>query len=368
MDGVRQNTELLWQELKFMVTVLRSPGARFEDLFTQIMRAAYPDGFHVARAAGPNGDESCDGWDSSTKTLYAVYAPFSVVRGSTVKKKIQSDFRGAKDRWPQMRRWRFVHNDFFGLAAQVTHELEVLRASPSSRGIDILPDWDPEELWRIARGLPEADRRRILGVPDWPTTQAQEGFGSAVLRHHENVHPASARAAVRSIAQLCENFQRDSVANYMISSALARALVAWWMNDEHLFREYEEILYQRSDSMPFEAELTSLTFAIRCVEICARRLGMPKDIFLASQLDESSLMDESQKVVLELVSDVLENRDPGFSVDDPSRRRNFVSACCRTMVDLVGIISASGIPAVFTLQDLFVSLQRLDHDGGSIVL
>ena len=368
MDSMRQSTELLWQELKFMVTILRSPAAKFEDLFTQIMRAAYPDGFHIARAAGPNGDESCDGWDSSTKTLYAVYAPFSAVRRSAVREKIKNDFRGAKERWPEMRRWRFVHNDFFGLAAQVTHELEILRASHDSRGIDILPDWDPEELWRIARGLSERDRRRILGGPDWPATQAQGAFGSAVLRYHENVHPASARAAVRSIAQLCENFQGDSVTNYVISSALAGALVAWWMNDERLFQEYAEVLYQRSDSMPFEAELTSLAFAIRCVEICARRLSVPKDAFLASQLDESSLMDESQKVILELVGDVLANRDPGFVVDDPSARRNFVSTCCRTMIDLIGVISASGIPAVFTLQDLFVSLQRLDHDGGSIVL
>ena len=267
-----------------------------------------------------------------------------------------------------MKRWRFVHNDFFGLAAQVTHELEVLRGSPDSRGIDILPDWDPEELWRIARGLSEVDRRRILGGPDWSTSQAQGAFDATALRHHEDVHPASARAAIRSLAQLCENFQSDSVANSMVSTALAGALISWWMNDERLFQEYTEILYQRSDSMPFETELTALVFVIRCVEICAQRLNVPTDIFLASQLDESSLMDESQKMILELVGDVLARQNPGFAVDDSSVRRKFVSACCVTLTDLLGITSASGIPAVFTLQDLFVSLQRLDHDDGSVVV
>jgi hypothetical protein len=243
-----------------------------------------------------------------------------------------------------------------------------LRGSPNSLGVDILPDWDPEELWRIVRGLSEVDRRRILGGPDWPVAQAQEGFDATSLRYHENVHPASARAAVRSLAQLCENFQSDSVANATISSAVAGALVSWWMNDKHLFQEHMEILYQRSDSMPFETELTSLAFVIRCVEICARRLDMPKDIFLASQLDESSLMDGSQKMILELVRDVLGNQNPGFEVDDSSARRNFVSTCCMVLTDLIGITSAGGIPAVFTLQDLFVSLQRLDHNDGSIVL
>lgn len=125
---------------------------------------------------------------------------------------------------------------------------------------------------------------------------------------------------------------------------------------------------ERSDSMPFETELTALVFVIRCVELCARRLNVPTDIFLASQLDESSLMGESQKMILRLVGDVLVGQNPGFAVDETSVRRKFVSACCMTLTDLVGITSASGIPAVFTLHDLFVSLQRLDHDDGSLVV
>jgi hypothetical protein len=368
MDDISRSTELLWQELKFMVTVLRSPAARFEDLFARIMRAAHPDSFHIPRAAGPSGDKRCDGWDSTTKTLYAVYAPFSAIRKSAVRKKISNDFHGARERWPEMRRWRFVHNDFFGLAAEITRELEALRASPDSLGIEILSDWGPEELWRVVSSLPEADRRRILGAPERPEIQTHSTFDATVLRYHDNVHPASARAAVRSLAQLCENFQSDSIVNPLISCAFAGTLISWWMNDEHLQREYTKILYQQSDAIPFETELNTLTFAIRCVEICAQRMNMPVKIFLASQLDESSLLDDSQKVILSLVDDVLGNRDPGFSVDDPSVRRGFVTACFNTIIDLVGLISAGGIPAVFTLQDLFVSLQRLDHSGGSIVV
>lgn len=368
MDSMEESVELLWQELKFTVMVLRSPAVKFEDIFTQIMRAAYPDSFHVARAAGPRGDERCDGWDSNTKTLYSVYAPFSAVKPSRASSKISSDFRGAKQRWPEMRRWRFVHNDFFGLAAQVTRELELLRGNPDSRGIDILPDWDPEQLWRIARGLPNVDRRRILGSPEWLGSLVKGAFDSSTLRYHENAHPASARAAVRSLSRLYENFQSDSVLNERVSSALAGVLISWWMNDESLFREYTEVLYGRSDSMPFETELTCLAFAVRCVEICARRLSVPTGIFIASQLDESSSMRKSQKMILELVDDILEDRNPGFSIDDPPVRRNFISACCGTITDLIGITSAGGFPAIFTLQDLLISLQRIDHDGGSFVL
>jgi hypothetical protein len=104
MTDIPKWANLLWQEHKFKLLLTQSPSERFEEIFTQVMRCANGESFHVARPVGSLGDLKCDGWDSASKTLYAVYAPFSPKGRADVRGKIKSDFYGAVKKWPEMQR------------------------------------------------------------------------------------------------------------------------------------------------------------------------------------------------------------------------------------------------------------------------
>ncbi|WP_194836094.1 hypothetical protein [Nocardia sp. XZ_19_369] len=269
-------TELFWQELKFRSTVLHAPAGQFEEFFAKIMRAAHPDSFHIARAAGRRGDLRCDGWDSETKTLYAVYAPFSIVKTSGVASKIEKDFVGARKHWPEMRRWRFVHNDFYGLSAHITRELENIRSAPEAEGVQILADWDPQSLWLIFRSLPDEERKEIIGGPVLSVALGGESFEKSSLWGHGNLPPDVQRAAVLSLAHYWGNFQPDGLLDPLTASAAAAAISAWWLDDKQLWMEYIKVLRDRSNSNPYEMQITAVAFVGRTVAICAYRAGIPK--------------------------------------------------------------------------------------------
>ncbi|MEU2360708.1 hypothetical protein ABZ616_08285 [Streptomyces noursei] len=367
MENLAKWTQLLWQEQRFKLWILQSPANQFEDIFTRVMRASFKDTFHAARPVGTSGDLKCDGWDAETKTLYAVYAPFSPKRKSAIRAKVRSDFYGAIEKWPEMRRWRLVHNDFFGLSAELTRELESLRNESTERGVEILSDWDPQELWQIVRRLPEIERFELLGGPDFSSATDTSTWQATPLRHHEDVHPAVVRAAVAAVSSICDNFQPDGLLDPLCSSAFARALTAWWLDDESLFQQYLEFLLDRCDATPFEAQLTSMVFVMRCAEICAQRLSMSSESFLQAQLG-AGLHQPGAQVLIKIALEQIQGNESGFHCDDSKIRKKFVQGCGQVVIEFLGITAAgTGIPAILTLQDLLTSLQRLDYNDGILI-
>lgn len=361
--------QLLWQEQKFKLMALQSSADRFEDLFTQIMRRANSDSFHVARVAGKSGDLKCDGWDSASKTLYAVYAPFSRKGKSEIRGKIRSDFHGALKEWPEMRRWRFVHNDLFGLSADVTRELESLRGANSGEaGVTVLSDWGPQEIWDVFRGLSECDRLDILGGPPLDTLGGDREWVRDAIPYHESVHPSVIRAAVGALSSLCGNFQHDSVLDPISASILARALTAWWLGDEKLFRNCLDLLMEHSEVSPFEAQVTSLGFLMRCIEICAPRLGVSTESLIRSQLELGG-HPAGMHVILEITLEAFQCEGDGFYIKGAETRKKFIQGCAIWVTDFLGMAwKGGGYPAILGLQDIVTSMQRIDFDGGVVNL
>ncbi|GLW12006.1 hypothetical protein Misp01_71340 [Microtetraspora sp. NBRC 13810] len=353
---------LLWQEQKFKLMILHARADEFEDLFSKIMRLANGTSFHLARPGGTYGDAKCDGWDSTTKTLYSVYAPFSKKRRSDIRAKILSDFRGARTKWPEMQRWRLVHNDFFGMSAEITRELELLRSDPISQGVEILSDWDPQELWRILRSLPEGDRSELLGVPGITFLQGNDQWDSYAVRNHDTVDPAVLRATLRSLAQLCDNYQHDAILDPLCASAMARALTTWWLDDREVFGSYVEFLMERCEAEPMEASLTSLVFVMSCIQIGARRLGISEDYFIEMFLLNDVDAPPGVKVIAEIARDELAGKNLGIFVDDLEVRKKFVNSCWLTVMHIIGGLSGlMSTPEIFILQDLLVSTQRIQY-------
>ncbi|MEF9884565.1 hypothetical protein [Streptomyces sp. P9-A4] len=357
-------THLLWQEQKFKLWVLQSPADEFEAIFTRVMRAAFGDVFHVARPGGSAGDFKCDGWDSRTKTLYAAYAPFSRKSKSAIRAKVRSDFYGALKKWPEMRRWRMVHNDLFGLSAELTRELEILRGESDGLGVEILSDWDPQELWQIVRRLPGDERFDLLGGPDFSILMNGDAWDPMSLRYHEDLHPAVTRAAVASVSSLCDNFQPDGLVDPLCASVFARAVTTWWLNDEGLFWQYVDILRDRCDATPFEAQLTAMLFVMCSVEICARKCKVSATSLLLSQIESDSCA-SGEKVLMQIALGQLQGDGDNFYIDDPKLRKRFVEGCGRLVIYFLGMVAVGvGFPAILILQDLLVSLQRLEYDDG----
>ena len=297
-------------------------------IFTKIMRAEHGNEFHIARAGGKKGDLKCDGWDSQSKTLYAVYAPFSGKGRAAIHGKIRGDFLGAREKWPEMRRWRLAHNDFFGLSAEVTRALEDLRMDLVSDGVRILEDWGPQELWRIVRNLSETERFDLLAGPDFSILTKTDKWNVETLRHHDGVSPSAIRAAMASLSQLCGNFQPDSVLDPLCASAMASAITSFWLEDQQLFSQYSKFLLERCDSAPLESQIVCVAFVMRSIEICARLFRTTIDDFanlLLSWTDADPPL--GTRVIYEIALNELRGTGDGIFTETPETRRKYVAGC-----------------------------------------
>ena len=97
----------------FRVCFLESKRDAFQTFFERLMGLAFPGDF---MPWGRQGDEKNNGFLTSERTLFQVYAPNEMSAASAVAK-IQEDFAGAKVYWEQyLGKWVFVHNADNGLS------------------------------------------------------------------------------------------------------------------------------------------------------------------------------------------------------------------------------------------------------------
>ena len=107
-----QEVDWLWQRARIETLLADAEGTTFEEFFQKIASLRWPGTFSPSIPMGSRGDLKCDGYESTARAVFQCYAP----RGRTLKvdatvKKIDADFRGARDHWTdKMRVWRFVHN------------------------------------------------------------------------------------------------------------------------------------------------------------------------------------------------------------------------------------------------------------------
>jgi hypothetical protein len=118
----------------FKLRILESEGKSFEDLFTQVMRATYPD-FVQVKPQGRFGDRKNDGFIPNQGAFYQVYAPENLASAEDrAIQKLKEDFGGLKDYWPsigyKLKTFNYVINDKFkGIPVNVTQSLYQLRTS-----------------------------------------------------------------------------------------------------------------------------------------------------------------------------------------------------------------------------------------------
>lgn len=156
MDDLSRN----WYQQRFENRFLKCKGNEFQGLFSEVMERAYPGDFIRIRPYGPLGDLKCDGYRTSTKTVFQVYGPFES-KMKTLLGKIKTDFAGALQEWPgKMDEWIFVHNNSEGLQA---HVLRLLLELQSTHAPLRVTNWGFADLARIVDRLSEKDCEAMMG-------------------------------------------------------------------------------------------------------------------------------------------------------------------------------------------------------------
>lgn len=155
MDEVQAD----FYRLHFLLAFRTKKGVEFQDWFVRLARYALGPDFEAVRAYGSRGDLKCDGRLLSTGTIFQCYAP-DEMRADRLVKKIDEDFRGARDNWPGMTEWAFVHNDERGLPTDVLQHIDYLRAAYPSVRIVI---WGEPELGELAERLDLRAQTALFG-------------------------------------------------------------------------------------------------------------------------------------------------------------------------------------------------------------
>jgi hypothetical protein len=178
MDRAQQ----LCYEKDFLIAFLRSKGDAFQILFETLMAKAYPNDFMACRPWGKVGDRKNDGYWPSTRTLFQLYAPNELTEAAAVKK-INEDFKGAKEHWCHFDEWVFVHNAPDGRLGPHIHKvLHTLRQENPTIKIG---QWGYEELLLKFRQLSLQDLESWFGPSLTMEANIKLGYEDlkAVLQH-----------------------------------------------------------------------------------------------------------------------------------------------------------------------------------------
>lgn len=173
---------------------LEATAFAFQDFVVDILERRHPGDFDRVRPTGNIGDRKCDGRIRSSSTIIACYGPRQMVPTEVVRK-IKSDFAGALKQWPDMKGWRFVHNDRDGLGPDVVKALDGLQADHPEVKIEV---WGFNELKQEALRLSESDLIELYGYPPGGTEQVTIASLIPVIEHVGRLATPAA-TAVRAV-------------------------------------------------------------------------------------------------------------------------------------------------------------------------
>lgn len=146
---------------RFETQFLRATGDIFQELFRRIMELAFTGDFVAVRPHGNIGDLKCDGFLSSTGTVFQCYGPKGM-KLSDLTSKMDEDFHGAVEHWgAQLKTWVFVHNDPDGLPAPA---LRLLNAFDQEFAGVRTGHWTFGELQQIVMSIPPEKLETLFGA------------------------------------------------------------------------------------------------------------------------------------------------------------------------------------------------------------
>ena len=152
---------LAWHRLRFELKWIKLSGLEFQGFLEKVMAKLEPD-FIPVLPSGSEGDRKSDGYVPSKSLHLQAYAPPTGINAAKTIEKINEDFRGLIQHWPDTRYWAFVWNTpRGGLPPQVIERLGELKAE--NLEVEIEP-WGMETLWQRVRDLSEQDRNDLLGL------------------------------------------------------------------------------------------------------------------------------------------------------------------------------------------------------------
>lgn len=116
-----------WYEREIKLALYEKKETNFEVWINDIFRAIYGADFKTVKPYGGEGDDKCDGYLFPDKLVIQCYAPSAKLNQSKLINKIQDSFSGASKKWPYMKEWIFICNDFGGIPAKATRHIEQMK-------------------------------------------------------------------------------------------------------------------------------------------------------------------------------------------------------------------------------------------------
>ncbi len=161
-----------YYQLHLKNTLLEAFGSDFEHFFQRVMKSIHHEDFVNVIPSGNQGDQKCDGYLRSERTLFQVYGPARPIQ-SKLLNKMKDDFEGAVKHWDDhFDTWVFVYKHHFddGLPPEVL-KLVLQLKEKSSKNIII---WLRNEVIQLFDQLDDNS------LSDWfgpmPSNQTTFGF------------------------------------------------------------------------------------------------------------------------------------------------------------------------------------------------
>ena len=242
MDSITQ----AFYRHRFEIAFLRKKGNAFQDFFADIMEKAHqPGDFVRVRPWGKEGDRKNDGYLTSTRTLFQVYAPNEMSASKAVAK-MDEDFRGALAHWAhKFDHWVFVHNSVQGVGPQIHKKSLELEAE----GDVSVRAWGYEELHRIVETLDHAKLELLFGFA--PTRASMMDLGlDALMPVLEQITAMPPQSAPDLRPPPADKLQRNMLSPHvttLLTAGMARVdlLVLYFRDRQPLRDEIAEAFHQR---------------------------------------------------------------------------------------------------------------------------
>lgn len=208
------------------------------------MELRYPNDFIQVKPWGDIGDQKCDGWLSSEKRLFQVYAPGELTRSET-EKKMEIDFQGACIHWSgKFDHWNFVHNSREGVPPFVLQKLLAFGVSHPSISFT---QWGYPELRAKLFELSPEDIQIILGPALSNLAMQSVRFSDVekVIQHLQTIEPPPG-VDLRPVPadKLQRNALSEDVAAFLKLGMIKSSLVA------QFFASYRDPRY--GDALAFQ--------------------------------------------------------------------------------------------------------------------
>jgi hypothetical protein len=158
--------------LIFQNKINKANGQKFEDIFSDIMKYAYPDDFQQIKPYGRSGDMKNDGYIKSKGIFFQVYGPEDIAKSvSYAKGKLKEDLSGLLQKWKSVNEFYFLINDKYnGIPSELVIEVNKLITENNLKGgvkgadylENLLFSLADDQIVTITGHIPDPSKIRVL--------------------------------------------------------------------------------------------------------------------------------------------------------------------------------------------------------------